>query len=215
MADEHERHPAENCSGQSRPAPRIGHQAGVRVVVEHRLMHAVARFQTDADVDVGKSLPEAGEQRRQAIESDAGTRGNFQRAGAGPDFVHRVHQRIFEADHVPAVFVADLSGRIQVDPAEAGYGQRQVEGLFERMERLAGIGRRATVKAGGTGEALSDRHVAEHPQGSHLHNAPAYPKIKSLSLLWSLRTATSADGRRYRLTRADETCGGSPAAGCR
>jgi hypothetical protein len=43
-----------------------------------------------------------------------------------PDFVQLVNQRIFEADHLTEVFVAELAGGVEADPEEEAFGQRHV-----------------------------------------------------------------------------------------
>jgi len=125
-----------------------------------------------------KGLLECAEQLRQAIQSDAGACGNFKRAGASPEFIQLVRQLIGQPDHLTAVFVADLPGRVEMDMAEAVLGQRHVELPFEGVERLAGVGRGAAMEAGGVGEALGDRHVAKDPQRIQLHGIMLNKKWK-------------------------------------
>ena len=64
-----------------------------------------------------------------------------------------------------------MPGRVEMDMAEAGFGQRHFEFILQGVEGLAGMGRGAVVEAGGIREALGDRHVAEDPRRVQLHKA--------------------------------------------
>ena len=163
MADEHERHPADDLDGQARSATRIGNEADVHAVVEHRLMHAAGRFMTDPDGDAGKGLLEFVEQRRQAIQPDAGTCGNLERAGTCLDLIHLARQFVGQTDQLLAEGEAGLPGVVKPDPAEESFGQRLAEFRFHGVERLADMGRGAAMDAGGVGEALGESDVAENP----------------------------------------------------
>jgi hypothetical protein len=74
-----------------------------------------------------------------------------------------------QADNLAAVFMGDLAGLIQLQPAQTGHGQHHANGLFHGVKLVAGIDRGAVVDAGGIGEALGVRHVNKHPQRVHLH----------------------------------------------
>jgi len=90
------------------------------------------------------------------------------------------------ATHGQNVAAYDMAGVVEQDVAEAALGQRHVEFILHGVEQLAGMGRGVTVMAGGFGEALGDRHVTKHANGTPV---PAWVKYRISSaghdgLLW-------------------------------
>ena len=167
-----ERHFMEGLDGQSRQVARAGDEAQVRLVAEDGVMDVRHGFVIHLDVHLGQHGLEPVEQGWQAVQADAGAGGHVEGDRAGrPDPGHLNLHFVGQPDNAPAFCVGNLAGGIQLNAAEAGLGERGAEGLFHGVELVAGIGRGAIVQAGGVGEASSVRHVNEHPQGSHFHNA--------------------------------------------
>jgi hypothetical protein len=93
-------------------------------------------------------------------------------AGGGvPGFLHPQLQLVVEPEHFQKMPVEDFPRRRQLEEAAMPLRQPDAECAFQDPEHVAGVGLVVVVPFRRTGEVFGSDNIAEHPDGSHLHDA--------------------------------------------
>ena len=170
MAHQHQPFVADALDGQSGPPPGIGHQPKVHLVVQHQLMHPVNVFVADLDLNPGERLSELPEDGLELMQAEAEAGGQFKEVGGGfPGQLHLAIHFPVEPENLPAMGVADLALRRQLEMSRIPHGELDAEFVLQGREQLAGIGRGAAVYLRRPGKTPGFDHIAEHPQGPRPH----------------------------------------------
>jgi hypothetical protein len=135
-------------------------------------MHPVNEVVAHPDVHAGAVPPEPVEAGRQLVQADAVAGGQFNDAGGGvPDFRHPPLHLVVEPEHFQKMPVENFPRRRQLEEAAMPLRQPRAEFTFQGPEQVAGVGLGAVVPFRRAGEVFDPDNIAEHPQGSHLHDA--------------------------------------------
>ena len=165
MADEHQPLVPERVNIQPVQPPGITGQPEVHGVVHHRAMHPVNQAIANPDFDLGEIPPELPEDGRQLMQADTVTGGQFNDAGGGvPGLLHPLGQLPGEPDNFPAMLVANLACRCQLEYMPTPVHQPRTEFLLQGLQHLADGGLRDAIPFRRPGEVLGFNHIAEQPQ---------------------------------------------------
>jgi hypothetical protein len=116
-------------------------------------------------------LPELPEDGLELMQAKAEAGGQLKEVGGSfPGQLHLPVQLPLQPENLPAMGVADLAFRRQLEMLRIPDGEPDAEFVLQGPEQLAGIGRGAAVLLGCPGKASGFDYIAEHPQSSHLHD---------------------------------------------
>lgn len=119
----------------------------------------------------GKRLPEPPEDGLELVQAKTETGGQLEEIDGGfPGQLHLPDQLPVEPENFPATGMADFALWGRLEALGIPPGKLDAEFVLQSRERLADIGHGAAIDFGCPGETSGFDYIAEHPQGSHLHD---------------------------------------------